>query len=224
MSFADVIASWKAFGFFDIFLPFALMFAIFYGILSKSKIFGDPEKDRKVNNINLIVSLSAALFVMGFGASLGPFLGIFFTQTMVILLALLSFMMVLYMVMPAVGIDALLKEPQKYAKYVVPIAIALIVFIFIAAGGLKLFGLEQSMPVVFGTPTGISGIFSSLSSSDTVTIVLILIFVGVVWFLTREEGGNKDDKNNPVVFVDPETGRPIRRDEWRKIRGIKDGE
>jgi len=64
MGFPEVIELLKEFGIFQFYLPFVITFAIFYGLLSKSKIFGDSDKDKRVRNINLFISLSAALFVL----------------------------------------------------------------------------------------------------------------------------------------------------------------
>jgi len=43
---AEIVASAKGFGIFDFFIPFIIMFAIFYGLLYKTKIFGDPTKEK----------------------------------------------------------------------------------------------------------------------------------------------------------------------------------
>lgn len=188
MGFAEVIAVWKDYGVFEFYLPFVLMFAIFYGLLSKSKIFGDPSKEKRVTNINVVVSIVAALFVMVYtpaGITLTVFFGTFFTQTMVILATILSFALILYLVLPTGAIEEMFKNPSKYAKYLIPIVVLIVLFIFISAGGLEIFGIKIGVP---GVP-GIPGI--GLSTEDAVIVFLIVIFVLVVWFITRGEGEKK---------------------------------
>ena len=60
MGFQEAIEPLRKIGFFDYYLPFILMFAIFYGLLKKSKIFGE---DKSAEKINLIISLSASFYV-----------------------------------------------------------------------------------------------------------------------------------------------------------------
>jgi hypothetical protein len=197
MAFEDIIEAWKSYGLFEFYLPFVLMFVIFYGLLSKSKIFGES-KEKKVNTINVVVSFIAAMFVMvsPVGVSLTVFFGTFFTQTMVILTLLLSFMLILYMIMPATGLQGALDNPGKYAKYLIPIAALVVLFVFIAAGGPKIFGIDiDKINLGGGGSGGSGGIFPSLTSQDTVTIVLILVFAGVIWWLSRgdEDGKEKED-------------------------------
>ncbi len=58
-NFTDLIESLDAMGFYDVALPFLLIFTIFFAILSKIGLFGEDKK-----NINVIVSLVVAfLFV-----------------------------------------------------------------------------------------------------------------------------------------------------------------
>lgn len=52
----------QSFGFFDIILPFILVFAIVYAILEKTKILGKEEAGKK--NINALVAFAFGLFVV----------------------------------------------------------------------------------------------------------------------------------------------------------------
>lgn len=193
MAFADIIQLWKSQGVFEFYLPFVLMFAIFYGLLSKSKIFGDESKERRVRNVNVVISLVAALFVMvsPVGVSLTVFFGTFFTQTMVVLTTMLAFVLILYMVIPHASVDDMLKEPMKYAKYLVPFALLAALALFFASGAPAIFGIN------IGSPSGIGLPGLNLSSQDITTIVLILIFLLIVYVLTR---GDKSKEKKIVRF------------------------
>ena len=198
MGFAEVVAAWKDYGIFEFYLPFVLMFAIFYGLLTKSKIFGDPSKEKRVMNINVIVSVVAALFVMVYtpaGITLTAFFGTFFTQVMVILATILSFTLILYMLLPAGAIEEMFKNPAKYAKYIIPIAALIVLVLFVSAGGLELLGIEIGGP---GVPSvGLPGL--GLSTQDIVIIFLILSFVLVVWILTRGEEKKEELKRGVEI-------------------------
>jgi len=195
MGFAEIIAAWKKFGIFEFYLPFVLMFTIFYGLLNKSKVFGEP-KEKQVRNINVIVSFVAALFVMvsPLGFSMTEFFGTFFTQTMVILALLLSFSLIFYMMVPADVMKEMFKKPSEYAMIIIPVAILLVLIIFISVGGLGIFGIKLGRP---GLPT-IPGL--GLSSEDLVVIVLIIVFVLVIWFITRGEKTEKPAEGREIVY------------------------
>lgn len=188
MAFADILELWKAYGVFEFYLPFVLMFAIFYGLLAKSKIFGDESKERRVRNINVVISIVAALFVMvsPVGVSLTTFFGTFFTQTMVVLTTMLSFLLIMYMVIPHGSVGDMMKEPMKYAKFLVPFAALAALALFFASGAPAIFGINIG-GVGGGGGIGLSG----LSSQDIVTIVLILVFLLIVVYLTREDKGKE---------------------------------
>lgn len=52
----------KEFGFFEVVLPLILVFAIFYGVLIVTKVFGEP--DEKTRPLYAIISFVAAFFVI----------------------------------------------------------------------------------------------------------------------------------------------------------------
>ncbi len=58
--FDMVITQLQGLGFFEFLLPFIISAAIFYGLLRKSKIFGEP--DRNVG-VNAVIALGAAFMV-----------------------------------------------------------------------------------------------------------------------------------------------------------------
>ena len=69
-----MLNQWKQIGVFDYMLPFLLIFALIYGILTKIKLF--TEKDNEPNKIiNAIIALSVALMALQF-----DFVSIFFSE------------------------------------------------------------------------------------------------------------------------------------------------
>jgi len=61
-AFGNLLAQWEQMGVFSYMLPFLLIFALIYGILSKMNLFGDKEN----KSINAIISLSVALMALQF--------------------------------------------------------------------------------------------------------------------------------------------------------------
>jgi hypothetical protein len=68
MAISDVVIWLVDKGFFQFFAPFALTFVIVYGVLIKTKIFGD-DKDKKtaLDIIYAVIAFVSALFVLLFG-------------------------------------------------------------------------------------------------------------------------------------------------------------
>lgn len=63
----DAVELLKDFGFFDVILPFLLVFTVVFGILEKTKIFGTEkigDKDYPKKNINAMVAFVIAFFVL----------------------------------------------------------------------------------------------------------------------------------------------------------------
>ena len=69
-SIGNLLAQWEQAGVFSYVLPFLLIFAIIYGILSKTKIFGDENK-----NLNTVISLVIGLLALQF-----DFVPLFFSE------------------------------------------------------------------------------------------------------------------------------------------------
>ena len=87
-SIGDVLNRWADLGVFAYLLPFLMIFALVYGILSKSKILGD---NKGVNaTIALAVGLLALQFdyVSGFYASIFPYAGMGLAVLLVALILL----------------------------------------------------------------------------------------------------------------------------------------
>jgi len=180
----EVIAAWKEFGVFEFYLPFILMFAIFYGLLSKSKIFGD-EKERRVRSLNTVIALVAALSVMVWtplGISLTEFFSNFFTQILVIFMTILAFLMITYMVVPADAIGELLKnKPEKFILYIFPIALVTALLVFLYSAGRGIFGIEAGGGIAL----------PAIAAEELITVVILVLVVLAIWVIIKGEGGAK---------------------------------
>lgn len=197
----DVLEAGRKSGIFDYYLPFVLSFAIFYGLLEKSKIFGDSSKDKKVRNINVIIAFSASLMILVFTplSALVTFLGTMFTQTFVAIATMLAFILIFYMLVPP-SKEGEKSIFEKYAKHIAVIAAVIVIAIFISSGG---FGIFPGLPSIAigspGTPN------FALSTEIQLIIVLIIVTAVIIWFLTKGEKGEK--KKGKIVGYRP--GEPV---------------
>jgi len=67
---SDIVSTLSTLGFFDFLLPWLFTFAVTFGILAKSKLFGDDTR-----RISVAIALVVAFFAVGFA---GPQLAGFF--------------------------------------------------------------------------------------------------------------------------------------------------
>ena len=64
IDFREVIAKLMDIGFYDIFLPFILIYSVVFAILEKSRIFEKNEDDKTSRSVNSIVAFVFGLFVV----------------------------------------------------------------------------------------------------------------------------------------------------------------
>ena len=185
VAFSDLLSIARNVGFFEFYLPFVLSFALFYGILQKVDIF-------KSRNINLVISLVLALYVIGFtpvGTTFAQFLTNFFGDVALILVSTLGLLMIFFVLVPLSG-----KEFKDLFKpvYLLPIAVLLALGAFMASGGLSIFpGIQL--------PGG--GLGLGLSDQDLVIIGVLLLTVLVIYWLTKE---SKEEKQFKVAKMQKE--------------------
>jgi len=163
--FVDVIKKLQDIGAFNFLFPYILTSAIFYGLLRKSKIFGEPEQNVAVNGI---VAIVAALMVLAYpiisGVSIEGLLPPFFAQALVVTLVFMVALMIMGMFLPPdlpkVLSDGLLKGNKSGA--------VLLVGVFFGFAILFLSGLGN---VLLG-PNVIATI-----PEDTITIIAIILLI-----------------------------------------------
>lgn len=186
VTIGSLVSSAEAFGIFEFFLPFILMFAIFYGLLAKTKVFGDGKPAR---TINLVISLAAAAYIMIFnpaGVTISSFLASFFGETMIVVLALLAFLMVFYLMMNILKPEATW-DWTKWGWAILLIVVVLIAGIFISSGGTSIFpGISTPFNINFGMDPG------------TLAVIIVVILTGlVIYFLASSDGGGRGVRVSP---------------------------
>jgi hypothetical protein len=179
VTLANVVTSLQNVGIFEYYLPFVIMFAISYGILRKTQIFGKEEA--KV--INVIIALSISAFIMLYPAtsgavvSLSKFFASFFAGTLIIIVTILAFLMMMFIVVQGSGAKMEFRNVGKWAA----IGIGILVFgTFIASGGFGAFPGLSNIRFNLQTP------YIGALNIDQIAIIVIVFLtaVAIVW-MTR---------------------------------------
>ena len=159
----NIFAYWESIGVFDIVLPFFLIFAIAYSILTTTKILGDHNK-----NINaLIAAIIGVLFVQN-----NYLVGIL--QSFIPNVAM--FIIVILMVFLVAGTFLGAKADAKDNAFgiVAIIAIAFVVW-----------ALLVNPPYTSWFPT------YYFDDQTIATLALVGIFIFIIWFVTKPATGGK---------------------------------
>lgn len=186
-SIADLVAAGKEIGIFQFYLPFVLLFSILYGLLQKSKIFGEKAKP-----INVIISLAASAFIMEYAlaAAIETFFAAFFAGTLGILAGILGFLMITYLLLAVVGGE--FPRTDRYVKYLIFIGAILALTAYISSGGAVIFPGIAIRPI-----PELQTIFAGLTLQDIGIIILFLLTLGIIIYMTKEK------ETGPSVRVRP---------------------
>ena len=173
--FETVILRLKDLGMFQFFFPFMLSAAIFYGLLRKSQIFGDPKGNTAVN---AVVALVASLLVWASpiiaGIDIQTQMAAFFTQAIIVSFTVMVGLLIASFVLPP-NLPEHLKGNLK-GKYLVGL---LIVFLLIGFGILVSSGL---ITVFFPAGIGVGGGVSDETVLTLGIVLLMVISVAVIVF------------------------------------------
>jgi hypothetical protein len=147
---------------YELIFPWVLTFAIVFGLLIKTKLFGTDQTGRGVSGI---ISLALGFFLVAFtpwGSSVGQFFISASGITVMFLIAILGIALVVELAAPKY-----MEELEGGKK-----TLALIIIIFAAW-------------VILGGLTGGVGWYSGFAGQDLVALIIILAVIGVMmWFVT----------------------------------------
>jgi len=167
---SNVMTLLDQFGFFRVVLPFLLIFSLFYAILMKTKVLGEP-KDPWMKSVPAIISMAAAFFVISS------------TPVVNVLLALMpqaSFMLVialfLMMIITFVGGGDTLTGLTKNKWVIGSIGIILIV-VFLGIVG----SATPNIPILSGLAQALMGNLAlpELTAEAVSTVIAILVIFGI---------------------------------------------
>lgn len=139
----------QSFGFFQVILPMLLIFAIFYAVLIKTKVLGDPSESH-VKGICALVSFIAAFMVISYSpvvVLLQPLLAQASLLLVIVMLVLMIFAFVGF------NTESILSTPSAWMWTLV--AIFIIIFLGILdVSGLHIPGIHQIVLAFAGQPVG----------------------------------------------------------------------
>lgn len=179
--FDQVVKNLESTGIFEFFLPFILIFAVVYGMLQKTKIFGDPKDDKGVSKINGIVAFAFAAFIMIFPTTsnavfeLTDFLANVVGGALIYIFGIIVAMLIFFMIAtPLSGGET--PKIGKAATIGGVMAFVLVIALFFSSGGTEIFpGIDTNftLPVLsfgFVNPTIIA-----------LLIVLVIMGLAIYW-------------------------------------------
>jgi len=177
--FDRVLTLLKDFGFFKVVLPFLLIFVIFYGVILKTKIFGDPT-DAWVKPAAAVIGLVAGFLVIAYTPVVEA-LEKLVPQSGFLLVVIILILMILGMV----GIPVTAKfEEMKPAAVIITLVVILI---FITLIGLA---VGPSVPILYGFSQFMIGIVPIELTEETTALlvavgILLAIVGGIIYFVTK---------------------------------------
>lgn len=118
-------------GFFDFFLPFMLFFAVVFGALQKTKVFGEPS-EHNVVTINSIVSLVIAFIASTTAWVIGGLKG-FLPWVGFISIVVIAFLMLLAMIWGG-NLEELIKSKYFVTAAGIIVSVALFLVLFFVLG------------------------------------------------------------------------------------------
>lgn len=175
-AFGAVITFLERLGFFDVILPFLLVFVIVFGILEKTRIFGvekinDKEYPRK--SINSMVAFSIAFFTVA-AKQVVASLQVSLPNVALVLIIVVCFMMLAGSFM---GDKPFSLEGRKYwVGFLTIVMFLAVILIFLNS---------------FGWLTPITDFFMAHMNTALMPIIFVIVIVGAIYFVV---GGKKDDE------------------------------
>lgn len=184
--FGNVIDFLRKLGFFSVLLPFLLVFAIVFGILEKSKLFGTEktgDKEYPKRNLNSIVAFCVAFFVIA-ASNITGVIQATMPQIALVLIFIIAFLLLFGSLMghatleKGKGILDLWAIAPGINKFFITAIFIAMMFILLGAFG----ALDSVLGFIFAN---ISGTFITL-------IIFFLLVVLAIWFVTK--GSKKEEK------------------------------
>jgi len=160
MAFEELMTALRNLGFYDFLLPWLFTFAIVYGLLSATKVFGENTK-----RISTALALVIAFFVTGYSGQMlsNFFISIFGGASMIIAGILV---VLLFVTMVGFKID----DIKKTGTLIILIIVGVVLWL-----------------LSVGAAQGIG--FLPLLSPDIIALILVMVVIVLaVWAIVREPG------------------------------------
>lgn len=181
-AFGAVITFLEKLGFFDVILPFLLVFVIVFGILEKTRIFGVEkinDKDYPRKSINSMVAFSIAFFTVA-AKQVVASLQVSLPNVALILIIVVCFLMLAGSFM---GDKPFSLEGRKYwVGFLTFVMFIAVIMIFLNS---------------FGWLTPIKEFFMANLNTALMPIIFVIVIVGAIYFVvgsSKKDDAKKEDK------------------------------
>ncbi|MCX8179654.1 MAG: hypothetical protein N3E38_02910 [Candidatus Aenigmarchaeota archaeon] len=183
-------------GVFEIYLPFLLTFALFYGLLRRIGLFGKDQSDKTSNKISAVVAFVAAMYVTIFSPAAIPiskFFATFFTQSSIAIVVIMVSIMLITMFFSLPFLDPTQRGrfTSNFLTYLFFAGLLIAIAMFISSGGVQLF-------------TSILPPGTRISGEDIGLIALVIITILVIALIVKEDRGAQDQRKVFRVIEYPE--------------------
>ena len=177
--FRDVIEFFGDIGIYDVVLPFLLIFTIIFAIFEKTRILGTDEIDGHKypkKNLNSMVAFVIAFLVVA-SSRMVAVINEAMANIVLLVLIVVSFLLLIG-IFYSEDEEVILEGPWRTAFMVVLLVAILLIFLY-ALGWLQ----DIWEYVVDNWQSEVVG-----------SIILLLIFVGFIWWVTRDTPGQRASK------------------------------
>ncbi len=179
VDFRAIIENLDKIGFYDIILPFLLVYAVVFAILQKSKIFEGGSSDKKLSsNVNAIVALVFGLFVVG-AYNVITVIQAVIIKTVLIIIFILCVLIVLGFIFGD-------KYTELFADKKVKAILAIVIFLTVFIILLHILGFWEWLSDWWND--------LSFGGDETVsTVIALLVIGGILYWITK---GSSEDPNS----------------------------
>ena len=170
----------KDFGFFDVILPFLLVFAVIFGILEKTKILGEEKIAGELypkSNINAIVAFVIAMLVVA-ATKIVDALTLALPRVALLMVVSLSFLLMIGIFMAPGGVYEKLEKRWLALLMVIMFIAVILIFLSVIPANEKESWLEFGFNYVVDYWTG--AVVGSI-------VLFILVIWSIIWITKREE-------------------------------------
>ncbi len=188
VDFSEIIQKLVDIGFYDVFLPFILVYAVVFAILEKSKIFSGGEAERdNVRNVNSVIAFVFGLFVVASIQTVKYLQGLI--TNIVVLIIFILVVLILLAFLFGEDYTKILKGEDGKMKGAVTWTIATVVL------AISVYVLFSVMGIWDGI---VDWVNNNYDSELMATVVILGLVAGVIVWITKgsDKGGSSAGHDN----------------------------
>lgn len=175
----------REFGFFDIILPFLLIFAVVFGILEKTKILGEEKiggENYPKKNLDAIIAFVIAMLVVATTKIVG-IMNVALPRIALLIVVSLSFILMIGVFISPGGVYE--KLEKKWLAFLMILAFIIVVLIFLSAIPAN----EEESWLEYGFNYAVQYWTGPVVGS----IVLFALVIWAILYITSSKGGKKGE-------------------------------